>query len=102
MIYERAKLPRTQLVATDVIKIGTLPSCHVQLSHRRVAKVHAIIEVRSPAVHTGVRTDEQRALGAKLRRGRVRGVRAETTRIVPGRSHNTWVPRRLVGESHRT
>ena len=22
MIYERAKLPRTQLVATDVIKIG--------------------------------------------------------------------------------
>ena len=55
MIYERAKLPRTQLVATDVIKIGTLPSCHVQLSDRRVAKVHAIIEVRSPAVHTGVR-----------------------------------------------
>ena len=49
MIYERANLPRTQLVATDVIKIGTLPSCHVQLSDKRVANVHAIIEVRSPA-----------------------------------------------------
>lgn len=49
MIDERAKRPRTQLVATDVIKIGTLPSCHVQRSDRRVAEVHAIIEVRSPA-----------------------------------------------------
>jgi hypothetical protein len=58
VIYERAKLPRTQLVATDVIKIGTLPSCHVQLSDKRVASVHAIIEWRSPA--------EIRLIGGRL------------------------------------
>ena len=49
VIYERAKPPRTQVVAPTIIKIGTLPSCDVQLSDKRVDKVHAIIEVRGPA-----------------------------------------------------
>ena len=81
-IYERTKLPRTQLVATAIIKIGTLPSCDVQLSDKRVAKVHAIIEVRSPAeirlidlgarsgtFLNGKRVTSREAQGALLRNG---------------------------------
>ena len=47
-IWEQGKHARTQLVAEAIIKIGTLPSCDVQLHDKRVARVHAIIEIHDP------------------------------------------------------
>jgi len=44
--------PRSETVEHDVIKIGSLSSCHLRLEGSGVSRIHAVIEVASPTEMT--------------------------------------------------
>lgn len=47
-IYKGDELLRTETLTQDIIKVGKLPSSHLQIEDDNVSRMHAVIEVSSP------------------------------------------------------
>ena len=50
-IHEGGRLLREQTLEQSVIKIGKVPSAHLQLADESVSRMHAIVEVTRDEVH---------------------------------------------------
>jgi TonB family protein len=77
-IYRGDQHLRTERIARDIVKIGNLPTSHLQINDPQVSGIHAVIEVSGDEVHCidlgsafGTKINGERINKAQLRSGDV-------------------------------